>query len=291
MSDLFRRFVRYPLEAVAVFSAYAAFRVLPIDAASAAGGWVGRTFGPLLPVTRRARRNLARAMPELPAAEVDRIVRAMWEHLGRVFAELPRIEHIARSRVELINGEAFDCLRGERRSGIIFSGHIGNWELAPHVMEDHGVGSALVYRMPNNPIVANLLRRARRRPHELQLAKGSAGARGALETLRSGRHLSLLIDQKMNDGIPVPFFGRDAMTAPGMAQLALRFECPIVPLRVERLSGCHFRVSVYPPLQVHATGDRAADVRSIATAANALLESWIRERPEQWLWVHRRWPD
>ena len=101
----------------------------------------------------------------------------------------------------------------------------------------------------------------------------------------------MLVDQKMNDGIAVPFFGRAAMTAPALAQLGLRYRCPVVPVRLERLAGCRFRVTIHPPLSFPDTGDQAADVRTTMTAVNALLEGWIRAGPEQWLWLHRRWPD
>jgi KDO2-lipid IV(A) lauroyltransferase len=96
---------------------------------------------------------------------------------------------------------------------------------------------------------------------------------------------------KMNDGIAIPFFGRDAMTAPAIAQLALRFNCPIVPFRAERLGGAHFRLTVYPPLELPRTGNREADIRALMVQINTLLEQWVRARPEQWLWLHRRWPD
>ena len=95
----------------------------------------------------------------------------------------------------------------------------------------------------------------------------------------------------MNDGIPVPFFGRPAMTAPALAVLALRFDCDVLPLRVERLDGAHFRVTVFPPLPLRRSGEPHADVAVLMGRVNATLEAWIRDRPEQWLWVHRRWPD
>jgi KDO2-lipid IV(A) lauroyltransferase len=121
--------------------------------------------------------------------------------------------------------------------------------------------------------------------------KGGLAARRAIEALKEGRHLALLIDQKMNDGIPVPFFGRPAMTAPAVAQLALRFDCAVVPARVERTEGAHFRLVVSPPLEIVRTGDRNADILALMTRINSVLESWIRERPEMWFWLHRRWPD
>ena len=104
-------------------------------------------------------------------------------------------------------------------------------------------------------------------------------------------HLTLLVDQKLNDGIPVPFFGRTAMTAPALALLALHFDCAVLPARVERAVGAHFRLTIEPPLPLPRSGQRAADVAALMAAVNRTLETWIRERPEQWFWVHSRWPD
>ena len=118
-----------------------------------------------------------------------------------------------------------------------------------------------------------------------------AGARKAIAVLRAGRRLGMLVDQKANDGIAVPFFGRDAMTPPALAQFALRFGCTVTPVRMERLDGCRFRVTFYPALDLPASGDRHADLAEAMRRVNAMLEGWIRERPAQWLWLHRRWPD
>jgi KDO2-lipid IV(A) lauroyltransferase len=81
------------------------------------------------------------------------------------------------------------------------------------------------------------------------------------------------------------------MTAPAPALLALRFGCTVLPARVERLHGARFRLTLYPPLDLPRSGDRDTDVAALMTAINATLEGWIRERPEQWFWVHSRWPD
>jgi KDO2-lipid IV(A) lauroyltransferase len=121
-------------------------------------------------------------------------------------------------------------------------------------------------------------------------ANGAAGARAALAHLQGGGLLGMLIDQKMNDGIPVPFFGRDAMTAPALAQLALRFQCPVIPIQMVRLGPARFRLVWEPALEVPCTGNRHADVRTLTAAMNRVVERWVRERPESWLWLHRRWP-
>jgi KDO2-lipid IV(A) lauroyltransferase len=89
----------------------------------------------------------------------------------------------------------------------------------------------------------------------------------------------------------VPFFGHDAMTAPAIAHFALKFGMPVYPSRVERIAGTRFRVTVHPPLRIESSGDQEQDTRRILTAMNRQLEDWIRERPEQWLWIHKRWPE
>jgi len=122
-------------------------------------------------------------------------------------------------------------------------------------------------------------------------SSGKMGYALAEAALRRGAHLTLLVDQKLNDGIAVPFFGRNAMTAPALALLALHFDCAVVPARVERLRGAHFRLTLDPPLAVRRSGERAADVAALMAAVNRTLEGWIRESPEQWFWVHSRWPD
>ena len=100
----------------------------------------------------------------------------------------------------------------------------------------------------------------------------------------------MLMDQKMNDGIEARFFGRPAMTAPALAALALRLRCPVVPAHVERLGPARFRLVCDPPLPLPGTGNRAADVLVLTQMVNDRLEQWIRARPGEWLWLHRRWP-
>jgi KDO2-lipid IV(A) lauroyltransferase len=283
------------LEAFAAALTFAVFRIVPLDAASALGGWLCRRIGPHLPVSRHARQNLRRAFPEKSEAEIERITVAMWDNLGRVLGEYP---HLVRfrvyepgSRVEVVGAEQVDRLREDGKTGIFFSAHLGNWELASLGATQRGLPLARFYRAPNNPIVNRIIRAMRRSVAGELLPKGAEGARRALVLMREGEHLAMLVDQKMNDGIAVPFFGRPAMTAPALAQLALRFDCPVVPAKVERLAGAHFRVTAYPPLEIEKTGERQRDVLAVMTRVNAIIEGWIRERPEQWLWLHRRWPE
>ncbi len=290
-----RRWIFYPLEAVGVVILYVKFAVLPVGAASAIGGWLGRTFGPMLPVHRRAARNIARAMPELSPSELRRVVKGMWDNIGRVMGEYPHIDRITndpgQGRVEIAGMEHVAALRDTPGAVILFAGHFANWELYTLSLAKLGLPYTHIYRIPNNPYVERLMHRLRRLDPDEIAAKGAGGARKAIEVLRAGRRLGILIDQKMNDGIAVPFFGRPAMTAPALAQLAMRFDCPVVPVQLERLAGCRFRLTFHAPLEITRTGDRQADVLAVMIQVNRALEDWVRARPEQWLWLHRRWPE
>jgi KDO2-lipid IV(A) lauroyltransferase len=285
---------RYRIEAGAAALFFAFAGTLRIDTASAFGGFLGRRVGPLLPVSHQARRNIAAALPDLSAPEIETVLRGMWDNLGRVAAEYPHLRRIrigesGGGRIEIRGAEHLERTLAEGRRMILFSGHLANWEIAAMAAARYGIDIAQIYRSANNPIVDRLILRYRGRDGEF-IPKEAVGRR-AVAALRRGAHLTILADQKLNEGIPVGFFGRPAMTAPALALLALRFDCAVLPARVERLGGARFRLTVEPPLPLPATGSRASDVSALMTAVNATLERWIRRRPEQWFWVHRRWPD
>ena len=289
-----QRFVFHPLEAVAAFTAYGVFAVLPMGAASALGGWLAATVGPRLGLSRRAVRNLKRAFPGISDAEIAAHVRGMWNNLGRVIGEHPHLHEFdfgAGGNAELIGAEHIDAVRDSGGGAIFLSGHIGNWELMPLAAVQRGVPVDVVYRAANNRMIDWLYRHGRSAVAGEQIPKGPAGARQVLRSLREGRSLGMLVDQKMNDGIAVPFFGRMAMTAPAAADLALKFGCPLLIARMERLGGTRLRLTVMPPVIPVSSGDRHADIVALTTRVNEQLEAWIRERPEQWLWLHNRWPD
>ena len=259
------------------------------------GGWLARMIGPRLPISNRAVRNISKAFPEKSRAEVGIIVRQMWDNFGRVVAEYPHLSKfdvfVEGGRVEVVGVEYIDQLRDDGLPGLAFSAHIGNWEILSLAATQRGMPLDRVYRAANNPIVEWLFTRGRTAVKGTLIPKGPAGVRPLLKSLKDGNHLALLIDQKMNDGIAVPFFGRDAMTAPALAEFALKFNCPVVPARVERLEGARFRITVDAPLEWIDTGDRHADVLANMTKVNAIIEQWVRDTPGQWLWLHNRWPD
>ena len=285
------------LQALAARGLLALFAALPREHASTLGAAFGRLAGwALARRSAEAAARLRRALPHVDQPTADRLIGRMWAQLGRVVAELPHLRHLRfvgepGGWVELVGREHLEALRDDGLGGLFYTAHLGNWELGPAVCHAIGLTGHLVYRAPNNPAIDLLLRAARGDWSLDTVPKGAAGAKRLLRALKAGEHVGLPIDQKMNDGIAVPFFGRPAMTAPALAQLALKFRLPIVGVRCERLKGARFRVTAYPPIWPTASGERAADIARVMAEVNAMVEDWVRARPEQWLWLHRRWPD
>lgn len=281
---------RYGSQAIWAYLGYAIFRCMPLSWASGFGGWLLEKLGPSFGKTRQVvLPNLDLAFPEKGAVEKDTIMRGMWNNLGRVICEYAHLYRIA-DNIEIMGGQYLDAVRDSGRPAIFFAGHIANWEISAIGVKKHGIPIHLVYRKPNNPWVDNLIRYVRSSGASGHIEKGSTGARQILSVIKNNGAVGMLIDQKMTTGgIPVPFFGKPAMTVQAMATFALKFDVPLYPVQVIRLKGARFRMIVHPPLQIEKTGDAAADTLKIMTDANAMLESWICAHPAQWMWTHKRW--
>ncbi len=291
----FKYYIIYPLQAFFVAIIYGFFRVLPISVASGFGSIIGRSIGPKLSITTRAKQNLATVFPEKSPAEIQNTIHAMWDNLGRTAAEYPHVSQLnttlTSGRVDVIRGDIYEAVRDAGGPCIIFSGHFANWELLPASAAQRGLSTTLVYRTANNPFVDWLFRRRTVHQDASIAPKGAQGARILLKALKDGKALGILVDQKMNDGISVPFFGRNAMTAPALAELALRNNCPVIPAHVVRTKGANFQIIIEEPLVIVRTGHKKNDVATIMRQVNACIEVWVQEHPAQWLWLHNRWPE
>ena len=248
-------------------------------------------------MSRVALGNLAFAMPELDADARKQVLRSVWDNLGRTAAELPHLSRFQRTAA----GPGWECdddstlvaLQGRQEPAILFTGHLGNWEIGFPVAAAFGLDVSWFYRPASNTSADEIIQSMRRAAvgRDIQMfPKGRDGARAALKHLRGGGLLGMMVDQKLNEGAAVPFFGRPAMTTTAAATLALRFRCPVIPIHVVRLGPARFRVICEPPMPLPQTADSQADILALTGAVNDTVERWIRETPGDWLWLHRRWP-
>jgi KDO2-lipid IV(A) lauroyltransferase len=291
----FSQNLRHGAEA-ALFRAFMGFfRLLGLDGASAVGGFIGRQIFARTRVTKRARENLTLAFPEKSPAEIETIIAGMWDNLGRTLAEYAHLDKFHASNKPgsrlFVSGDAISDAEVAKASGTLFlSGHLANWELMPIAAAQWGYQGGIVYRPPNNPYVDRYISRQRALLGPKEQISKHFGTRRIFSLLRAGQAIYMLVDQKTNEGIPAPFFGRDAMTTPVPAALALKMGARIVLVSNKRLGGARFHVTVHAPLEFHPSGDQERDVRDLTFAINARMEEMVRADPSQWLWIHRRWP-
>jgi KDO2-lipid IV(A) lauroyltransferase len=282
-------------EYYALRGAVAALDRLSIARAGGIGAGIGalgyRPFG-----VRRAvvERQVRAAFPGLAEAEVLRIARASYEHLGRTTIETALLPGYSRERVmdmfERVDG--WDVVENAmaRGRGILFvSGHLGNWELGGALMAARGVPMEVVARRMQNPLFDRYLNETRRRIGMTVIHDADAVRRVPRAT-REGRAVAFLVDQGAV-GLAstwVPFFGRYAKTPRGPAVFALRLGAPVVFGTALRQRSGRYALHL-EEVAAAATGERDADIDRIVAAYTATLERWIRRAPEQYFWHHRRW--
>lgn len=286
--------IQYRFEIALLKCVLALLRLPGLDAASAIGGWIGRMIGPRLGITRRARRRIARAMPELSEGEIERIITAMWDNLGRVAFEYAHLDKFhrpeERHRIEVVGVEGLRAHKQSGQGGMLLSGHFGNFELLPVAMYLEGFTGGELYRPANNPYVNRWMLEMRSSiSGSIQIPKGRKGARDLLTILRNNGFVAMLFDQKMNDGVEAKLFGIRSMTTSAPGGLAVRNGTALFPACIERLKGAHFRVTVYPQIEVDRSAEPAGEVLRITQVLNDFLEARIREKPENWFWLHNRW--
>jgi KDO2-lipid IV(A) lauroyltransferase len=288
------RWLRRAAEALLQALLMGLFWLLPVDWASNLGGWLTRQIGTRLPISRRAMKHLDIAFPEMAEGERRRIVAGMWDNLGRMIAEYPHLGTLADpagGRTEVVGAERLAAVRAAGRGFIVISAHMANFELMPIAAYKHGHNMTVVSRPVNNPFIQRILLFFRQRPTGDwgKIPKGVDGARQAVKLLKQGLNLGVLVDQRVSQGVALPLFGRPARTNLGIAKLALEYDVEVFPAHLERLGGARFRLTVEDPLPRPDSADKQEAAKAMMIEVNQVLERWIRHRPADWLWLHRRW--
>jgi len=303
MKRRLRRNLKRARDAIIGAVAIGAIKVLRMvdpDRMADIAGWVTRTVGPLLPEHKLARAQLTAAFPEKSPAEIDTILRGVWDNLGRMgaeFAHLDRlwdfdVEHPERhGRVEVPKSDLdrFVQLRMDGKPALIFTAHLANWELPAICAVTNKLDSAVLYRRPNITVIDRWVRETRAASMGDLIATGLDAPVKLADALRRGTHVGMLVDQYYVKGAEVTFFGRRTRANPLIARLAQHFNCPIHGTRIVRLPDHRFRAELTEEIAPVRDADGKIDIAGTMQVIISVIEGWIREHPEQWLWLHRRW--
>jgi len=267
--------------------------------ANIAGALMRRT-GPWLKEHRLGRDNLRAAFPEKSDAELESILAGVWDNLGRVAVEFT---HLDEFRFEKSGGPTADCVilspetieryqrvRTRGKPVIAFASHLANWEISALAVKSLGFASAILYRRPNIGAIGDAVIRLRAPLMGELVPTGLDAPIRLARLLQSGVSVGMLADQHYTRGVEVSFFGRPCLANPLLAQLARQTGCPIHGLRVVRLPERNsFWGEMTDEVEPVRDSQGHVDIRGTTQAINAVIEGWVREHPEQWLWLHRRW--
>lgn len=279
---------------------FALARLLGPEKSSDVGAVLTRTLGGLVRQNRIALENVRAAFPEKSEDEARAIVRTAWSNLGRTAAEYPHLATIfdfdpeattpGRIEIDKESIARFVELIEDGKGALLFSAHLGNWELPAVCAARFGLETTAIFRPPNDPAAARLVAEIRSGTMGGLAASTGAGAAYAVAgVLEKGGHLGQLVDQHFTRGVVTEFMGRPALTNPLMAKLARHYEVPVHGARVIRLHGHRFRLEITPALDLPRDAEGLIDVKGATQAMTTVIEGWVREYPEQWLWMHRRW--
>lgn len=273
-----------------LFLPVALTRALPYRWRIPLAGWVtSRILAPLAGYDKRVRDNLRLACPDLPETEVRRIVRGVADNAGRNMAELYAPEFIKHARAGMtLHGPGFDALqraRAEGRPCIIVSAHVGNFNAGRVALAARGIENAAFFRPMSNRAFNAHYAAAIARISQPVIEQSRSGLVQMVRHLRKGGTVSIMNDLNAHDGVPLEFFGHPALTSLSAAELALKYDAPLLPgWTVRKVDGLNFDVTLEAPIP-------PTDPLTMTREFNRRLEAVIREHMDQWLWIHRRWKD
>ena len=262
-------------------------------------GRILRLIGPLTREQRIGRANLTAAFPEKSSAEIETILAGVWDNLGRLGAEFAHLDHIwehdpahpedSRIEIQPRTHELFAQLRLDGKPALIFAGHLGNWELPAVAAVAHGLDAAILFRRPNSASANRIIEQLRAVKMGTLIPAGRDAPLRLAEALQNGQHVAILVDQYFSNGVEVTFFGRKTKANPTLARLLRQIECPIHGVRIIRLPDHRFRAELSEEVKPVRDAAGQIDITGTMQAITSVVEGWIREYPDQWLWLHRRW--
>ena len=257
-----------------------------------------RLIGPLLPEHKTAANNIAMAFPEKSETERAAILSGCWANFASVAVEFLFLEEMTapfdparpdEGPITVTGIDQFVSLRDDGKTAVIFTAHLANWEVLGVIATKFGLKTVLPYRAPSNAHFAEDVLGEREALMGM-LVPNSRGAAFEIATaMEAGAHLGMLVDQRLVSGPRVPFFGHPAPTNPLAARFARQFDCPVHGARAIRLPGGRLHLELTPPVEMPRDADGLVDIAAATAKITSVVEGWVREHPEQWLWLHDRW--
>ena len=263
--------------------------------ASNLGSILGKLFGPLFRSKSLIKKNIKIGLGSLSKNEEEKIINGMWSNIGRTFAEYVflkdfKFNKTGSKHMKITGSEYLDEIKKSNKPVIFYSGHFSNFELMMMELEKSGIRTAAIHRPLNNLFLDPVLQYFRMKyVCSNYIPKGRAAMRDVIKKITSNYSIALMVDQRVGEGKIVNFFNQPAQTTTIPAQLALRYNCKLVPISLKRIENRKFEMTVHQPYEVIKTGNDEQDAQNITHKINQIIEKMVIDNPTQWLWSHNRW--
>ena len=289
------KIVKYFFEFVSIISLFSIFKIIGLRNASNLGSILGKFIGPIFRSKKIIKQNIKTGLGEISEKKESEIVNSMWSNIGRTFAEYVFLKDFKFNRTNFdhmkIDGTKYlDEIKRSNEPVIFYSAHFANFELMAMELDKFGIKCAAIYRPLNNFFLNPLMEYLRMKyicPN--QIPKGRMGMREIIGKFKDGYSIALMVDQRVSEGPRVLFFNKPAHTTTIPAQLALKYDCKLVPISLERKEGTSFEMTIHAPYKINKTGNHEEDVKNITLKINHVVEKMILKNPKQWIWSHNRW--
>jgi len=289
------KIIKYFFEFIIIISLFCIFKIIGLKNASSLGSILGKVIGPFFRSKNIIKQNIKIGLGNLDKKKEEEIINGMWSNIGRTFAEYIFLKNFKLNKTGFnhmkIKGiEYLDQIKKSNKPVVFFSGHFANFELMAMELDKFGIKLAAIYRPLNNFFLNPIMEYIRMKyicPN--QIPKGRMGIREIISKVKDGYSIALMVDQRVSEGPRALFFNKPAHTTTIPAQLALKYNCKLVPISLERKEGANFEMTIHEPYKIEKTGNNEEDTKNITLKINQIIEKMIIKNPKQWIWSHNRW--
>ena len=284
------KYIKYFFEFLFSIFFFLFFKIIGPKLSSKISGKIFEIIGPFFRSKKVIYNNIKRALPGIDENNLKNIENLMWNNYGRIFAEYIFLKDFRygklASNVQIEGQEILNDIKENNKQVIFISGHLSNFELMAMFIEKSGINLSAIYRPLNNIFLNGIMENIRKKYIcKNQIKKGLAGLKKLIKFKKKNYSTALMIDQRVSEGILSPLFNKKALTTTIPAQLAKKFNIPIVPVYIERIKGLKFKITINQPLSF----SQDTSHQEITDNLNQILEKFILTKPENWIWSHNRW--
>ena len=289
------KFIKYFFEFIIIISLFCIFKIIGLRNASNLGSILGKFVGPFFRSKNIVKKNIKIGLGNIDANQEKKIINEMWSNIGRTFAEYVFLKDFKFNKtyfnhMKITGIEHLEEIKKTNMPVIFYSAHLANFELMAMELEKFGIKTTAIYRPLNNFFLNPLMEYFRMKyicPN--QIPKGRMGMREIISKVKDGYSVALMVDQRVSEGPRTLFFNKPAHTTTIPAQLALKYDCKLVPISLERKEGPNFEMTIHEPYKIEKTGNDEEDSKNITLKINQIVEKMIVSNPGQWIWSHNRW--